>query len=204
MVLVVSKPERDQMPFRLAPDVMRRLDRTARRRGQTRQAFVEGAVLAELAADEERRQMFKKDDTPSEVGRSSSSPPVSLLSQALLHRREEPAAPSSTIGTPQGQVVVNVGGAGGGGSAPSGDIERLANYVASGGNEMERETRLRTAVTVLHTTASSDEERKVLAARLDEAVAAKTKMTPSHDGAGGIVRTARVAYDKIADLWEKM
>jgi hypothetical protein len=51
--------------------------------------------------------------------------------------------------------------------------------------------------------AATDEERKVLAARLDEAVATKMKTAPSGDGDGlNVKRVARVAFDKLADFWE--
>jgi hypothetical protein len=183
---------------------MRRLDKAARERGQSRQAFVEGAVLAELSEHEERRHAKRnahslRSDTKKEE-RSSSSERVGLGIGDTLRKRlevtEEEERPASSAQAP---VIVNVGSAAG--SAPNSDIDRLAAYVANGA-ERGRETRLRTAVAVLVASASTDEERKVLAARLDEAVAVKTKAPAASDDGSGVKRIARIAFDKLSDFWE--
>lgn len=205
MVFAVAQKERDQMPFRLAPDQMRRLDRAARERGQSRQAFVEGCVLAELSEHEERRHTKRnahslRGETKKEE-RDASNERVGLGIGETLRKRREVVEEEEQPTTTQAPVIVNVGSNATGGAQNS-DIDRLANYVTSGGDR-GRDTRLRTAVAVLASTSSTDEERKVLAARLDEAIAAKTKTSTAGDDDGlSVKRVARVAFDKLADFWE--
>lgn len=115
--------------------------------------------------------------------------------QKMKHEEaENPLAPSSQ----NGGVVVNVGGGtanGSGSHAIAGDIiEHLASFVVSG-QEFEQSHRLRTAVSVLSGAGTTDEERKTLAARLDEAIAAKKKTRSS-----SIATTARMAWNKLSTL----
>jgi hypothetical protein len=183
------------MPFRLAPDQMRDLERAARSCGQTKQAFVESAVLAEIANVKERRRekQVERKELRNANSDSSLAPPTSLLVDTLLRQRrqQESEAPVPTTSAP-GQVVVNVGG---GPTAAGSEIDRLAAYVM-GGSDYERDKRLRTAVDILRATATSDEEKKVLAARLDEVIATKAKTNEN-----GMVRAARVAFDKLTGLF---
>ena len=197
MVAAVAQ-DRHHVPLRLAPDIARRLDKAARRRGLSKQAFVEAALLRELSDDNERQQILKQRDAPPpRRERDDELRPSGLgIVEARRQRREESEPIATQAAAP---VVVNVGATS---SAPTSDIERLATFVVSGGDDLTRETRLQTAVSILHVSATTDEERKVLAARLDEAVAAKTKQPSGTDGGNSIVRTARVAFDKLTDLWK--
>jgi predicted DNA-binding protein len=197
--------DRHQLPFRLSADHMNRLDRAAKHCGQTRQAFVQATILAEIAEVEERMRMKKLRTRPSSYESMqreeviSSAPSSGMgIGDALRQRREvreEPITP-----TAQSPVVVNVGSNATGGAQNS-DIDRLAAFVVNG-NDIDRDTRLRTAVAVLSATTSTDEERKVLAARLDEVIAAKTKTSTTADDGAGVKRIARVAFDKLADFWK--
>ena len=198
MICYGLRVQKKQMPFRLPPELMNRIDKAAEYCGQTRQAFVQTAVLAEVAIVEERRRMKQLSVAHSLHGpltqqdSGSVSAPTSSLVDALRQQRREtePAPPPSAA---QGQVVVNVGGHG---SAHNIDaIDRLAAYVAAG-NDFDRDARLRSAVDILRVTTTPEEERKVLAARLDEAVATKVKTNES-----GIMKTARTAFDKIAGIF---
>ena len=205
MVFAVAQKERDQMPFRLAPDQMRRLDRAARERGQSRQAFVEGCVLAELSEHEERRHAKRNPEAArSPLRREESdhaSGPIGLgIGETLRKRREVSEDEVATPAAAQAPIVVNVGGNAPGAGSPHSDIDRLAAFVTNG-SDFDRDTRLRTAVAVLAASTSTAEERKVLAARLDEAIAAKTKTSGSDDGSG-VKRIARIAFDKLSDFWE--
>ena len=161
-------------------------------------------MLAELSEHEERRHAKRnatslRGDAKKEE-RASSYERVGLGIGETLRKRlevaEEEERPSPTAQAP---VIVNVGG-GAPGTVTS-DIDRLATYVTNGG-ERGRDTRLRTAVAVLVASASTDEEKKVLVARLDEAVAARTKITPTSDDGSGVKRIARIAFDKLSDFWE--
>jgi len=200
----VPPTDRDNTGFRLPPDDMKRLDKAARFRGLSRQKFIEAAVLAEVAEVERKRHDKKVEREGNALERTNSvhdvpdGAPSGLGITAAIRARA--AAPvDAPPAEQQKQVVVNVGNGGGsGGAVHSGDaIERLANYVI-GAKDFERDVRLRKAVDILRDTAATDEERKVLAARLDEAIAAKTGKA---DGGGnGIVRTARIAFDKLADI----
>jgi hypothetical protein len=178
--------------FRLASEHRRRLARAAKWRGQSIQKFIENIVLAEIEV-EERRHHIRYDNyepPPPEIGDEKKSSASGLgLADALKKKQEreeiaEPPAPAP--------VVVNVGS--NGGSSASGDtIERLAKYVVEG-SDFERDRRMRTACEVLKTNSSTEEERKVLAARLDEAVAAKTKTKPNG------INIAKMAFDKLSSL----
>ena len=132
MVFAVAQKERDQMPFRLAPDQMRRLDRAARERGQSRQAFVEGCVLAELSEHEERRHTKRnahslRGETKKEE-RDASNERVGLGIGETLRKRREVVEEEEQPTTTQAPVIVNVGSNATGGAQNS-DIDRLANYV---------------------------------------------------------------------------
>jgi hypothetical protein len=183
---------------------MRRLDKAAKYCGQTRQAFVMAAVLAEIAEVEERQRMKQLRGSRNNDGLQSepreidtSAAPTGLGIASAIRQRQEATTPIEEP-APQRQVVVNVGNNGSGGATGSGDaIDRLASYVVTG-NEFERDMRLRTAVSILKTSAATEEERNVLAARLDEVIATKT--TTKKNESGGVVRAARVAFDKIAGL----
>jgi hypothetical protein len=125
--LAVAQKERDQMPFRLAPDQMRRLDRAARERGQSRQAFVEGCVLAELSEHEERRHAKRnahglRGDAKKEE-RASSTERVGLGIGDTLRRRLEITEEEEHPAAAQAPVIVNVG-SGAGGASATGDIDR--------------------------------------------------------------------------------
>jgi hypothetical protein len=195
---IVSRSQVQQMPFRLPVDMMRRLDAIAEACGQTRQAFVQAAVMAEVAEAEDRLRLRKRTSDflpPKPIANDDASDgkPAGLgFVQHMMkyhHQKEEP----ETNPAPQGQVVVNVGSSNVG--AVGGDIiERLAAFVVTG-QDFERSARLRTAVSILHASTSTDEERKVLAVRLDEAIASKTKSNASESK--GI---ARMAFDKLSSL----
>lgn len=200
----MSQNDRFQVLFRLSADHMQRLDKAAKHCGQTKQTFIQAAVLAEIAEVEERKRMKQlrirpstPDYEPTQQKEIDSSAPTSTLVEALRQRRQE-AEPAPVATAPQGQVVVNVGGGTGvTGAVGSGDlIERLAAYITTAGNDLERDTRLRTATNILHGSAATEEERKVLVARLDEIIATKTKASE-----GNVLKTARAAFDKLSSMF---
>ena len=194
----MAQHDRHALGLRLLPLQLKELSSVAKRHGQSKQAFVEALVLKALA-DEKDRQSVRPDDEPS-FGRPNIDAPTSLLAEALRQDRIKANEPSQQ--REQSQVVVNVGNNGSGHGANA-EIDRMASYIASGGNVLERDTRMRTVVTILKESATSSEEAKVLAARLDEAVAAKTKTSSLGDGdSGSLGRTARVAFDKLSELWK--
>ena len=200
----MANSDRDQVPFRLSAEHRKSLDKAAKYCGQSRQAFVTAAVLAEVAEVLEGRRMkkqrashnFNEDKEPREDLDASTASAGMGIGDALRQRR---AAREETIApTTQAPVVVNVGNSGS--SAPSSDVDRLATYVVTG-SAFGRETRLRTAVAVLKASAPTDEEQRALAKRLDEAIAAKAK-TATDEESSGIKRITRIAFDKFADFWE--
>ena len=204
--------ERDQLKIRLPPDQMRRLTQAAKQRNQSKQTFVYEAVMAEVAIVEEYRDLKKrlpgsetfgarrqKSDAEHGLGHSTSHAGGFGISERL---QKKPVASEEEAFAPQSAapVVVNVGNQSAAASNGStSDIDRLAAYVVNG-DEFGRDMRLRTAVSILHASTPTDEERKVLAARLDEAVAAKSK-TASSDGES-VLRAARVTFDKLAGYWK--
>jgi uncharacterized protein (DUF1778 family) len=205
MVLSVPPNDRDQIPFRLSRDHVKRLDKAAKYCGQTRQAFIQAAVLADIAEVEERKRMKQlrasrgSEEIPERDEVDSTVTPVQGLGIAdALRRQREAAEPEPSLTPGQGQVVVNVGNNGGVGGGSSDTISQLAAYIVAGSNDYEQSSRLRAAVKILHTSVSSPEERKALAERLDAVVAAKKKEA---DNSGpGVLRSARMVFDKVADL----
>jgi len=189
-----------QLGFRCPPDIAKRLAKAAKFRGQSINKFIETAVVAEIIEVEERRRAKKDADDVASLSplrqQTNGDAPEGLgiaraqqrrTTEAIIeqHQQQQPA---------ERQVVVNVGNT----AASGGDlIDRFASYVASA-KDFERDVRLRKAVDILRETAQSDEERKVLAARLDEAIAAKTNSKGNDQN--GVVRVARIAFDKIADI----
>jgi hypothetical protein len=190
----------------MTKDHMRRLDKAAELCGQSRQAFVTSTLLAEIAEIEERSRMKKlsvvrnSDMHPpraSQQGTDTEDVPSTGMSiSTAIRQQRENDAPVAAVPPPNGQVVVHVGNNGVQNGA--GEIDRLAAYVAQG-RDFERGTRLRTALGILSATAATAEEEKVLAARLDEAVATKAKT----NGGGGLVRAARVAFDHLTGIFDK-
>lgn len=106
---------------------------------------------------------------------------------------EAPAAP-------QGQVVVNVGNnssSGSNGNNTQDAITLFAAHIADAPT-YERERRTRHAVEVLCAGVPNPDERKVLAARLDAAVAEKLKTKPSD--VERVKRVAAFAWDKVKGM----
>lgn len=179
---------------------MKRLKRLTLKRRVSIQQFIEAVVLREMAEDDEsnKRDKLDRDEyAAANGGRKSDTSPSKLgISERLKQQEQRSVVSESPTPAP---VVVNVGQQT---SSGGGDIiEKLAQYVVSG-NDFERSTRLRTAVGILKDTTATEEEQKVLAARLDEAVAAKTQST-TPSGGNTAVRVARVAFDKLAGLLNK-
>ena len=183
---------RQQLPFRLSPENTKRLDKTAHYCGQSRQTFMENAVLAQIEDIEGQRQSKKIDLQIKRDHHNEPSPPIGGgLLEALQKRQENASAETEAEAEPkQGHVVVNVGN----NSGSNGDfIDRLATYVVAG-RDFERTTRLREAVRMIQETTVGEEERKVLAAKLDETIASKNKNKTEGKS------FARVTFDKLADL----
>ncbi len=202
--------DRQQLILRLSTDHLRSLDKAVKICGGTRQAFIHTSVMAEVAEVLERAQMKKQQkyrnysfsglgssDEPREEISASSAPMGTGIAEAMRQRRDvaEPAPLQQSAAAP---VVVNVGS--GAGGAPSSNIDLLVTYVVNG-DEFGRDTRFRSAVAILQASATSDEEQKVLAARLNEAIAVKMNK-PSSTSSDGVVRVAQFAYDKLKDLWK--
>jgi hypothetical protein len=180
---------------------MKKLEKLIRRQGQSKQAFVENAVLAEMAALEER-QARAREPAPSSF--SSNLNNTESFGMGLMERMKERDQRGSREAQPipqnQGQVVVNVGTNNGNRSNNADNmIDGLAAYVVSG-RDFEQTHRLRAVVSILQDSTQNEEERRVLAARLDEAIATKKKAQGGDTNNESPIRIARVAFDKLADL----
>ena len=157
--------------------------------------------MAEVAVIENQRYHHKAERAERRREEKAAVDHVEPVGLGITARKKTNDA-ETTAETPpptQAPVVVNVGTAGSNASTSTGGdvIDRLAAFVVTG-NDFDRDVRLRTAVNILRSGTTSDEERKVLAARLDEAIAAKTNKRNSEGN--GVVRAARVAFDKLADI----
>jgi hypothetical protein len=182
---------------------MRRLEKAAQHRRQTRQSFIQELVLSEIAHIEES-QRLTQDEVVDQPRRAKRAPdPASMgglgIASILKQRQsnEDNAVPVESSSSP---VVVNVGNTQ---TATSdgkhhGELDRLALYVI-GGDDFMRDTRKRTAVDILRASAVTDEELNVLVARLEEIVATKTKVATKEKEVG-VGKIARMAFDKLASL----
>lgn len=179
---------------------MNRLEKAAHSLGLTKQAFVQETVLARIAEVEEFNQLRKSDPARSTTASSRRSAPQQDglgLADRYLQRQETVSAVQEVAPT-QSPVVVNVGtSAAGAPGAPTNVIDHLALFVVNG-DEFTRDMRLRQAVAILHSSATSDEERRALGAKLDEAIAVRLKTSPQADNS--VVRTARIAFDKLSSM----
>jgi len=198
--------ERHQLPFRLSSDHMRNLDKAAKICGQTRQAFVQAAVLGEISEVLEQARLKKirihtrpnsilSSTTEEETDTPLPSSGISFL-EAIQGKKETKNTPAETA-SPNlpGQVVVNVGNSA---ASSGGDlIERLAAFVTSG-HDFEQHQNLRVATNIIQRTTPDEAERKVLDAKLNEAIA--TKMKAKNLSGEGILHTAKVTFDKLSDL----
>jgi hypothetical protein len=197
---MADRNDREQVLFRLRRDDMSRVRRLVRRSGVSLQNFLENLVMREVTEHEARRNPLKNEKTNEEERAprfaAPASGPAGLGISEHLRGVSTTQPADENILPAQAPVVVNVGNPVPTNGAVGNDIERLAAFVA-GGRDFERSMRLRTTTAILHATATSDEERRVLAARLDEAIAHKTKSATDE---GGPMKLARVAFDKLKDL----
>ena len=193
-------PGRHHIPLRLPPDLHARLDRALKRRGHTKQSFVQAAVtraLEELEDDlrayDDRRQS-RRDVRDA---RRTAEEPQGLGIRHSAGRRSIEEAEPTPAPSPPVQVVVNSGN-GSGGNGSGGDlITRLAAYVTTG-PDYERDGRLRRAVEMLRASSNGEEERQDLAQKLDAAVTARIKNQPSEFAKAK--QAVSMTFDKMKDI----
>lgn len=191
------------MPFRLAPDQMRRLERAAHSLRKTKQSFVQEIVLERIAEVEENKRISKRppitDGTQKRQEGDAEHGGLGLTALIKERQQQKQEAAETPLTPPTAPVVVQVGNTTApttNGKAPLGELDRLALYIVKGDDFM-RDTRKRTAVEVLRATADTDEELKVLVARLEELVAIKTKTQSENTGFN---KFAKLAFEKIESL----
>lgn len=196
-------------PLRLTKAQNLLLENAANSCGQSKQAFIETAVFNYIDEVQSRQQRLERGnkggafvDKPSSPVNTGFAQPTSFTDAIASITNQQRPSSSETVNEAtspvQAPVVVNVGGngaSGGGSSAVGGDlIDHLASHILAG-RDFEQSQRMRTAVSILADAAATDEERKTLAARLDEAVAAKKKLKSSES-----TSFARMAFNKLSHL----
>lgn len=207
------------MAFKLPADQWKRFEKAVEYCGLTKQTFVQSIVMAEVGDVEERRRQRQVHQlrgldtaaqisaTQGEIQQEEIKPPTTLaqgsgiLDELRRRKEEENAKPSNFFASPQqptSPVVVNVGHSPTTNGGSNSIVEKLADYVVAG-PKYEHDQRMRTAVSVLHTTASTDEERSLLAGQLDAAVAARGD---KHEGltAEKVISGAKFAFDKLSSF----
>jgi hypothetical protein len=196
----VANEDRNIMTIRLPPDQMRRLDKAARQRRQTKQSFVQECTMTAVGEFEENARLQRlppignAQENVSAVGIESSGLGIA---SAL---RKKPKEQNEPIAATPAPVVVQVGNtsapATSGNGAPVGDLDRLALYVIKG-DDFLRDARKRTMIEVLRSSASSDEEFNVLVAQLEQNIVIKNKTVEENSPVNKI---ARLAFDKLSTL----
>lgn len=174
---------------------MRRLDAAVKKRGQSKQAFVQEFTMAAVTEYEQGKLTArdkKQRRDPDEPVESSG------LGLVAAMKAKEPSSPIEVVQPSTAPVVVQVGNGtpANGTSAPLGELDRLAIYIIKGDDFM-REMRKRTSIEILRATAATDEEFNVLVARLEEIIAIKSKTIEENSG---VNRLARMAFDKLTSL----
>jgi hypothetical protein len=187
--------DRSQMSFRLSPSQMRELENVASTFGKTKQRYLLDLVIFEIAEHKKREVLKFQPSAPAspseKIDTNGLGISTSLKQKQLV---DEVVAPAPTA-----PVIVQVGNTAtptANGSAPLGELDRLVLYVVKG-DEFMRDTRKRTAIDMLTASATTEEELKVLVARLEEQIAIKTKTQAEQTPVGKI---ARMAYDKLMSL----
>jgi hypothetical protein len=197
VALRVANEDRNIMTIRLPPDQMRRLDRAARQRHQTKQSFVAEFTMAAVSELEATAKLGKLPPLPP-IGSAQETPTTESGGLGISAAMRKPKEQSTEESAAPPPVVVNVGNtmstkANG---APVSELERLAFYVIKG-DDFLRDARKRIAFDMLRASAETDEEYNVLVAQLEQTIAVKTKVVEENTG---VNKLARFAFDKLTTL----
>lgn len=194
--------DHDLMTLRIPPDLMRRLERAAKHRRQSKNSLIQEFTLTAVAEIEESARLQKLPPLPP-IGAQEASlaAPGESPGLGITPRITKKVQETEQVAAPVAPVVVQVGNttptsSTPGVSVPIGDLDRFAIYVVKGDDFM-RDMRKRTAVEVLRCTASTDEEFKVLVARLEELVALKTKTV---DENSGVNKLLQMGWDRLKNF----
>lgn len=171
-------PDRQRPTVRFTPDQADRLKRVLAHRNLTAQAFLTQWAMRGIEEAEAEMRTNREDKSRRREAKESRRVADEPMGLGLRPRSEardiDPLPPAVT----PGQVVVNVAQpAPVAPSAPKDLIATLAAFVVTG-PEYAREERKRTAVEMLRSAGSTEEERLAMATRLDEAIAARIREEP--------------------------
>lgn len=183
---------------------MRRVDKVAKKLGMTKNALVESAVMQRVLDFEQRQaiaiketQEQSKDEAPrvnSPSGLGITSLFQSALPQAPVPKASTPSMADLGAETPSpAPVVVHVGG-----NNNSNDVVNyLATYVLAA-DDLERTARMRTCVAIVSANCKTPEEKQVMCARLDEAIAIARKKNSGSSIFGNTF--LRQSFDKLTNM----
>lgn len=185
---------------------MRRVEKVAKKLGLSKNALLENAVM-ERVLDFEQRQTLALKETQeqqeqSSDGKSPSSGPSGLgitslfqsaLPQAPVPKASTPSMADLGAETPSpAPVVVHVGG-----NNNSNDVVNyLATYVLAA-DDLERTARMRTCVAIVSANCKTPEEKQVMCARLDEAIAIARKKSSGNIFGNSFLRQS---FDKLTNM----
>ena len=181
---------------------MRRVEKVAKKLGISKNALLENAIM-ERVLDFEQRQALalkeKQEQSKDEAPRvnNPSGLGITSLFQSVLPQSPVPKATTPTMAnlgaeTPTpAPVVVQVSG-----NSNSNDVVNyLATYVLAA-DDLERTARMRTCIAIVSANCKTPEEKQVMCARLDEALAIVRKKN------SGILGNTflRQSFDKLTNM----
>ena len=172
---------------------MRRVEKVAKKLGMSKNALIENAVMERVLSFEEQQAVALKEKQQKQEKNEALPLGLGLTS---LFQSPVPKAVSPTDWTGEAPtptpVVVQVGGATGGTDV----VNYLSTYVLAA-DDFERTARMRTCVAIIAANCKTPEEKQVMCARLDEAIAIARKK-----GTTGILGSniLRQSFDKLTNM----
>jgi len=193
---------RQQQQIRVTEEQAKRLRRVAKSQGLTVQAFALRAIMSAVAEAEEelregkaqRRRVAQEETATLLSPPALENEPQGLGVRSRRERREAEKAERAAASILPAPTVVIQNGSVAGPSPHEATIAKLASHIAAA-PKWQRDMHMRGAVSTLQMLADSDEERAVLAKRLDDLIAVE-------DGKRGAESNTKSVLGQLKGLFD--
>lgn len=176
MAQIEYKTHTSPFLLRLTPDQRERLKKAAKHLGKSMSDFIRDSVMIHISTVEDDVHEVDDREKRAFVPKSNGINKSAFVLGMESRRRpiEEPVVEPQTAppSAPPTVVIQQV-------PSPNDSIDRLANYVLSAPNTVEKEVRSHTVEKILRESARDDEELQRMAGQLDEKIAARSPKKPS-------------------------